>query len=50
MDLDDSLCEYLTHEYLEGSKPHVCSVLLAALSYMRPELGRPKEMAVPRCK
>ena len=50
LELDCALAPYMNSAYLEGEQPHVGSTLLAAVSYLMPELGRPRELDLPKSK
>jgi hypothetical protein len=49
-DLDQALTEYMNASYLDGEHSFVGSRLLSALSFVRPSLGRPRDMCVPLAK
>jgi hypothetical protein len=49
-ELDLAMVEFMNAGFLDGDGGYVGSRLLAALSYIRPELGRPCDMGVHRAK
>ena len=48
--LDEALVEFMNQSFLDGDRSYLGNTLLAALSFSRPGLGRPKEMPLPRAK
>jgi integrase len=48
--LDEALVEFMNQAFLDGERSYLGNTLLAALSFSRPGLGRPKEMPLPRAK
>lgn len=46
--LDEALCEYADHEYLNGEAAHCGEKLQAALEYERPEFSRTGSLTLPR--
>ena len=46
--LDEALCEYADHEYLNGEAAHCGEKLQAALEYERPEFSRAGALHLPR--
>ena len=49
-ELDNAVVEYMNSKFLDGVQSHVANTLLAAISFERPWLGRPRELALPRAK
>ena len=48
--LDEALVEFMNQAFLDGERSYLGNTLLAALSFSRPGVGRPKEMPLPRAK